>query len=165
MQTQSLAWLRFHTGAVSQFRGLSSLVAPSHGHLLDSEWLDMSTPMDGSRYVPWYGLGVSVDAPAHSWAAAGPSSGSGSGPAEEGINWHWWAGVHGNAISTLRAKEAFPDSPDGIEVKTERAESPRNVRYVHNPILSARGPCILDALTHGRAFAVTNTAGACSGGI
>lgn len=95
------------TAKPTKFRGLSSALAPAHGHILDGEGLDVITMYDDVGYTPWYGVGVTQTAPASTWQED-------SGTAADGIGWtfHWWHNS-GN-IDALRANPMYPDTPDGV---------------------------------------------------
>ena len=106
----------------AKFRGLSSALSPQHGHLLDGEGLDIITTNDDDDYIPWYGVGVQQTAPAETWDKAIQAA------LADGIGYtfHWWS--HQGSIASLRAKDTYPDSPDGILDLTELAEIPSDQR-------------------------------------
>jgi hypothetical protein len=66
--------LRHRYSVLYQFcvlkHALGFLAQAAHGHLIDGEGFDMVTPSDADGYVPWFGLGVTQDAPAATWASA-----------------------------------------------------------------------------------------------
>ena len=103
----------------SKFRGLSSALAPAHGHLLDAEQLDVIAPGDDDTYIPWYGLGVTQTAPAGRW---------GMTPEEiaetNKFTFDWWH--HNGNLDKLRAKDTYPHSPDGTINLRDYAETPSN---------------------------------------
>jgi hypothetical protein len=106
----------------TRFRGLSSALAPAHGHILDGEGLDVITPHDDIGYVPWFGVGVTQTAPAENWQS-GIANAMGD---SLGWTFHWWH--HQGDIPALRNKPEYPDSPDGVLELTDLAEIPHNVR-------------------------------------
>ena len=103
------------TAQPEKFRGLSSKIAAAHGHLLDGEGLDVITKDDHVGYIPWYGLGVSQHAPAAAWEHGVQDA------LDEavGFTWHWWH--HSGSIAALKAKDSYPDNPDGSGGAGQRA--------------------------------------------
>eukprot|EP01046_Picozoa_sp_COSAG06_P000498 COSAG06_NODE_14_length_35011_cov_20.984132_1_plen_3931_part_10 len=103
----------------SKFRGLSSALAPNHGHLLDGEGLDVIASGDDDDYIPWFGVGVMQSAPSEQW---------GMTPEEVAetnkFTWHRWN--HRGSIDQLREKSTFPHSPDVTMALRDLAEIPTN---------------------------------------
>ena len=129
-----------------KFRGLSSKIAAKHGHLLDGEGLDVITPHDDTDYIPWFGLGVTQDAPAHTWQE-GIDEVLNEG---SGFTWHWW-NHHGN-IQALRDKATFPDTPDGTLKLGPGGDSHAHTYPNGGPLLHAEIPPNIRDRYAGRMF-------------